>query len=141
MSGSYVYEDERDRYGYLSDVCDTLILRDIRQKHGVRNARLLERLSDYLMDNVSNITSARSVADALTSAGTKTNDRTISSYMSHLEEAFAFYRVKRYTSGGSATSRPETSTTWRITPSVTPSSGPATWTSAACWRTWWPSSS
>lgn len=96
MSGSYVYEDERDRYGYLSDVYDTLILRDIRQKHGVRNARLLERLSDYLMDNVSNITSARSVADALTSAGTKTNDRTISSYMSHLKEAFAFYRVRRY---------------------------------------------
>ena len=78
-SGSYVYGDERDRHGYLSDVYDTLILRDIVQRHGVRNAHLLGRLSDYMMDNVSNITSSRSIADALTSAGTKTNDRTIAS--------------------------------------------------------------
>lgn len=96
MSGGYVYEDERDRYGYLSDVYDTLVLRDIRQKHHIRNASMLARLSDYMMDNVSNITSSRSVADALTSAGTKTNDRTIASYMGYLEEAFAFYRVRRY---------------------------------------------
>lgn len=96
MSGSYVYGDERDRYGYLSGVYDTLILRDIVQRHGIRNPQLLGRLSDYMMDNVSNITSARSVADALTSSGTKTNDRTIASYMGYLEEAFAFYRVRRY---------------------------------------------
>ena len=96
MSGGYVYGDERDRHGYLSGVYGTLILRDIVQRHGIRNARQLERLSDYMADNVSNITSARGVADALTSAGTKANDRTISSYMSFLEEAFAFYRVRRY---------------------------------------------
>ena len=96
MSGGYVYGDERDRHGYLSGVFDTLILRDIVQRHGVRNAGLLGRLSDYMMDNISNITSARGVADALTSSGAKTNDRTIASYMAYLEEAFAFYRVRRY---------------------------------------------
>lgn len=96
MSGGYVYGDERDRYGYLSGVFDTLILRDIVQRHGIRGPQLLGRLSDYMMDNVSNITSARGVADALTSSGAKTNDRTIASYMAYLEEAFAFYRVRRY---------------------------------------------
>jgi len=96
MSGSYVYTDERDRHGYLSDVYDTLILRDIVQRHGIRNAGLLGRLSDYMMDNVSSITSSRSIADALTSAGTKTNDRTMASYLGYLTEAFAFYRVRRY---------------------------------------------
>ena len=96
MSGSYVYADERARHDYLSDVYDTLILRDIVQRHGIRNAGLLGRLSDYMMDNVSNITSSRSIADALTSAGTKTNDRTIASYLGYLTEAFAFYRVRRY---------------------------------------------
>lgn len=96
MSGSYVYTDERDRHVYLSDVYDTLILRDIVLRHDVRNASLLGRLSDYMMDNVSNITSSRSIANALTSAGTKTNDRTIASYLGYLTEAFAFYRVRRY---------------------------------------------
>ena len=96
MSGGYVYGDERDRYGHLSGVFDTLILRDIVQRHGIRGPQLLGRLADYMMDNVSNITSARGVADALTSSGAKTNDRTIASYMAYLEEAFAFYRVRRY---------------------------------------------
>lgn len=96
MSGGYVYGDERDRYGYLSGVFDTLVLRDIVHRHGIRSPQLLERLSDYMMDNVSNITSARGVADALTSSGTKANDRTIASYMAYLGEAFAFYRVRRY---------------------------------------------
>ena len=96
MSGSYVYTDERDRHGYLSDVYDTLILRDIVQRHNVRNASLLGRLSVYMMDNVSSITSSRGTANALTSAGTKTNDRTIASYLGYLTEAFAFYRVRRY---------------------------------------------
>ena len=96
MSGSYVYGDEHDRQGYLSDVYDTLILRDIVQRHAIRNASLLGRLSDYMMDNVSNITSSRGIADALTSAGTKTNDRTIASYLGFLTEAFAFYRIRRY---------------------------------------------
>jgi len=96
MSGSYVYKNVEDRYAYVADVFDTLIMRDIRQKHGVRNPDMLNRLAEFMMDNVSNVTSARSVAHALTSSGSKTNDRTIGSYMEHLCGAFAFYRVRRY---------------------------------------------
>ena len=68
----------------------------VPKKHGIRNERLHERLVDYMADNMSNVTSAHSVTNALTSAGTVSDDRTISAHMSHLEETLAFYRIRHY---------------------------------------------
>ena len=96
MSGSYLYKTPESKYNYISDVFNTLIIRDIRQKYHVRNMPLMERLCDFLIDNISNQTSTRSVAAAFTSEQVKTNDRTISSYIKYLCNAFAFYKVRRY---------------------------------------------
>lgn len=96
MSGSYVYPSAEARRRYVADVFDTLIVRDIRQKHRVRNVDQLERVSNYLMDNVSNVTSVRGIADALGREGAPVSDKTVGAYLSYLCEAFAFYRVRRY---------------------------------------------
>ena len=96
MSGSYLYKTTELKYSYISDVFNTLIIRDIRQKYRIRNMPLMERLCDFLIDNISNQTSTRSVAAAFTSEQVKTNDRTISTYINYLCNAFAFYKVRRY---------------------------------------------
>ena len=96
MSGSYLYKTPESKYDYISDVFDTLIVRDIQRKYRVRNMPLMERLCDFLMDNISNQTSTRSVAAAFTGEQAKTNDRTISAYIKYLCNAFAFYKVRRY---------------------------------------------
>ena len=96
MSGSYLYKTTELKYSYISDVFNTLIIRDIRQKYRIRNMPLMERLCDFLIDNISNQTSTRSVAAAFTSEQVKTNDRTISTYIKYLCNAFAFYKVRRY---------------------------------------------
>ena len=96
MSGSYLYKSPKAKYDYISDVFDTLIVRDIQRKYNVRNISLMEQLCDFLIDNISNLTSARSVAKALAAQQMKTNDRTIGTYLKYLCNAFAFYRVRRY---------------------------------------------
>ncbi|MGI6090867.1 MAG: ATP-binding protein [Saccharofermentanales bacterium] len=96
MSGAYVYYDEASRSKYLNDVFDTLIIRDIVQKYKIRNTPLLEKITDFLMDNVSNLVSANSMANTLVSNKIKTNDKTVGAYISHLCHAFAFYRIRRY---------------------------------------------
>ncbi|MBQ8538720.1 MAG: ATP-binding protein [Ruminococcus sp.] len=96
MSGSYLYKDSEAKYDYIADVFDTLIVRDIRQKYKIRNTQLMERTVDFLMDNISNLTSARNIANALSSAKEKGNHVTISSYIQYLCNAFAFYKVRRY---------------------------------------------
>lgn len=96
MSGSYLYKDTESKYDYIADVFNTLIVRDIRRKYKIRNTALMDRIVDFLMDNVSNLSSARSIADTLTSNNDKINHKTVNAYIQYLCNAFAFYRIRRY---------------------------------------------
>jgi len=96
MSGSYLYKDQEAKYDYVADVFDTLIVRDIRKKYKIRNMQLMNQLVDFLMDNISNLTSARSIKNAFSGIQEKVNHVTISSYMQYLCNAFAFYKIRRY---------------------------------------------
>ena len=90
MSGSYLYDNHIDKYDYVAEVFDTLIVRDIRQKYKIRNTVLLNKIADYLMDNVSNLSSARNIADTLTGKKENINHKTVASYLQYLCNAFAF---------------------------------------------------
>ncbi len=96
MSGSYLYTDENSRASYINDVFETLVIRDIVQKFKIRNTPLLEKIADYLMDNISNVVSANKMANTLGSNNIKTNDKTVGTYIGYLCNAFGFYRVRRY---------------------------------------------
>lgn len=99
MAGSYLYKTDIERYDYLKNVYNALIVRDIVQKYKIRNTKLLDELSDFLMDNISNITSSRSITKELEKKSTTNkniSDKTINNYIKYLCNAFAFYKVRRY---------------------------------------------
>ena len=96
MAGSYLYKEQEDKYEYIENIFDTLILRDIRQKYNIKNPALMDRISQFLMDNLSNLTSARNITDTLISNKDKINHKTVSNYLSYLCNAFAFYKFCRY---------------------------------------------
>lgn len=96
MSGSYLYKDQEMKYDYIADVFNTLIVRDIRKKYKIKKVQLMDRIVDFLMDNISNISSARNIANALGNVNEKIHHTTVGSYMQYLCNAFAFYKVRRY---------------------------------------------
>ncbi len=96
MAGSYLYRDQEAKYNYIEEVFNTLIVRDIRTKYKIRNTALMDRLCDFLMDNISNLTSARSITDTFNSNKDEINHKTIGSYLQYLCNAFAFYKIRRY---------------------------------------------
>lgn len=96
MSGSYEYKTLDDKYDYLRETYDTLIVRDIEEKHGVKNPVVMDGLSDFLMDNISKPTSARNITNTLNSNKIEASNKTITEYMKYLCEAYAFYKVRRY---------------------------------------------
>ena len=96
MAGSYVYKDQQAKYDYIQEVFNTLIVRDIRTKYKIRNTALMDRLVDFLMDNISNLTSPRKISDTFNSFKDKINHNTVGAYMQYLCNAFAFYKVRRY---------------------------------------------
>ncbi len=96
MSGSYLYKTQEEKYQYISDVFNTLIVRDIKQKYNIKNADVLNNLNNYLIDNISNLTSSNNITNFLNSNNINITDKTIKNYIDYLCNAFAFYKVKRY---------------------------------------------
>lgn len=96
MSGAYPYKTEKDKFNYLQDVYKTLILRDVVQKYKIRKTILIEKVSDFMMDNISNITSARNITKVISGTDLKANNVTINNYIKYLCNAFAFYQIRKY---------------------------------------------
>ena len=97
MAGSYLYRTEDQKRRYInSEVLNALVVRDIVSKYKLKNEQLLHALIDYLMDNVGNLTSIRSIADTLEPSRMKADHKTIGKYVDALCKAFAFYRFRRY---------------------------------------------
>ena len=96
MSGSYIYKTQEEKYQYISDVFNTLIIRDIKQKYNIKNTDVLNNLNNYLIDNISNLTSSNNVTHFLNSNKVNITDKTVKNYIDYLCNAFAFYKVKRY---------------------------------------------
>ena len=87
---------------YLSGLYDVVVTRDIlnrgriRERNKVVDPVLLERVTAFLADNIGNKLSMKSIADTLTSAGTKTTNKTVDSYVTALDDAYLFYKADRY---------------------------------------------
>lgn len=96
MAGSYLYDNEEKRYNYILDVYKTLIVRDINEKYNIKNNELLDNLTNFMMDNISNITSIRNITNSLNKFDNTLNHKTIGSYIQYLCNAFLFYKIKRY---------------------------------------------
>ena len=96
LAGSYAYKTEKDRVNYIKEVYETIVTRDLVQKYALPDTLVLQRLSEFLMDNISNLTSPNKVSQLLTANNTQTNHVTVGKYIKYLCNAFVFYDVKRY---------------------------------------------
>lgn len=96
LSGAYVYSEKEDQASYIKDVYTAIIKRDLVDKYGIKEEALLDSLTDYMMDNISNLTSASKISNVFKQNKVETNHITIGNYMKYLCSAFMFYKVKRY---------------------------------------------
>ena len=96
FAGAYVYRTPQDRSAYIKEIYDTIINRDLIQKYKLTDTVMLDMLAEYLMDNISNLTSSNKISSTLTSNKHPTNHVTTSKYIRYLCSAFLFYPVKRY---------------------------------------------
>lgn len=96
LAGAYIYRDKEDQVSYIKDVYQSVIKRDLLDKYGIKEEALLDSLTDYLMDNVSNLTSASKISTFFKQNGYETNHITIGNYIKYLCSAYMFYKVKRY---------------------------------------------
>lgn len=96
LAGSYAYKSQEESYGYIRDVYRTILTRDLVERYALPDAHVLERLSEYMMDNSGNLNSPNNIANVLTANKVSTNHVTVGKYISYLQSAFVFYEVRRY---------------------------------------------
>ncbi|MDR0849527.1 MAG: ATP-binding protein, partial [Propionibacteriaceae bacterium] len=81
---------------YLTGVLNTILTRDVAVRKKVANMGTLFNLVEFMADNIGNLTSAKRIADTMTSMGQKVTMPTIENYLDGLTEAFLLYPVGRY---------------------------------------------
>jgi predicted AAA+ superfamily ATPase len=81
---------------YLDGVVATVLMKDVIPRRGVRDTSAFESLVAYLADGIATETTAKRLADTLTSAGRPVSSKTIESYMAGLTAAYLWYRVDRF---------------------------------------------
>ena len=97
FAGSYLYKNIEEKYDYINkDVYQTIIIRDLMKRYNIRNKDILENLCDYMLDNISNLSSINNITKYFNSNNRKITDKTISNYVKYLSDAFIFYKINRY---------------------------------------------
>lgn len=81
---------------YLSDTYDAIVVKDIVQRNKLNNANLLNLLLNFLMDNIANPFSARSIVAALAANGIKTTVDTVLAYIGYIKNAMIIHSAQRY---------------------------------------------
>lgn len=88
---------------YVSALKDTVLLRDIIQRHNIKDTRLLEDIFVFLVNNASNLISIRSVVNYFKSNGRKTSYDTVAAYIGYIEDTYLIHRTERYNIRGKET--------------------------------------
>ncbi len=96
LAGSYLYQDKNDKLTYIRGVYNTLVKRDLVDKYNITETSLLDTLTNFLMDDISNLTTTSKITNVLKNNKVTTNHVTIGNYIKYLCSAFMFYKVKRY---------------------------------------------
>ncbi|MBF4695164.1 ATP-binding protein [Fusibacter ferrireducens] len=81
---------------FLEGIYNTVLMKDVIERNGVRDAALLESILKFIASNVGSIVSTKKISDYLTSSGRKTTSDTIDNYLKMLESAFIIYKANRY---------------------------------------------
>ena len=81
---------------YLSDTYDAIVVKDIIQRNKLNDSALLNLLLSFLMDNIANPFSARSIVSALAANGIRTSVDTVLAYLGYIKNAMIMSSVQRY---------------------------------------------
>jgi len=96
LAGSYLYAQPQEAENYIRNVYNTIVKRDLVDKYKITEISVLETLAEFLMDNISNLTTISKVASILVNNKIATTHVTIGNYAKYLCNSFLFYKVKRY---------------------------------------------
>ncbi len=89
-------ENEEMVNDYLSGVFHTIMLKDVVERHTIRNVVFLNNLITFMADTMGKLNSANSIAKYMKSQQMEASTNLILSYMSYFSEAFLVHQIERF---------------------------------------------
>jgi predicted AAA+ superfamily ATPase len=87
--------DDEIIYGYLKSIYSTIILKDIVARYNIRDIDFLERLLEYLSDNLGSYVSSKKISDFLKAQRVSLSVNTVMNYLKYLSNSFFTNKVQR----------------------------------------------
>lgn len=88
--------DSNTKRHYVSAIRETVLLRDIIQRYNIKDAKLLDDIFSFLVNNASNLISIPKIVNFFKSKNRQTNYETISNYIQYIENTFLIHKAERY---------------------------------------------
>lgn len=85
-----------ERKLYLKDLYNTAILKDIVERNNIKDINLLNRVIQFIMENIGGIISSNSITNYLKQEGIKTTPETIYNYIEFINNSLIINKVNRY---------------------------------------------
>lgn len=87
--------DEDYKLEYLNDLFDSIFNKDIVKRYKIKDLGILQRLVNFILDNVGKQFSAKNIIEYLNNYKIDISRKTIYNYLKYLEEACLIYKVQR----------------------------------------------
>ncbi len=87
--------DDEIVYGYLKSIYNTIILKDIVSRYNIRDIDFLERLVEYLSDNLGSYVSSKKISDFLKAQRISLSVNTVMNYLNYLTSSYFINKVQR----------------------------------------------
>jgi predicted AAA+ superfamily ATPase len=99
----FALPNHETKRNYISAIKDTVLLRDVIQRHNIKEPKLLEDIFIFLVNNASNLISITNIVNFFKSKNRKTTYDTVSNYIGFIEDTFLIHKVERYNIRGKET--------------------------------------
>jgi len=96
MPQRFLMQSETETRVYLSDLYNSIVLRDIIQRSKIKDVDILNRIVEYMVMNTSQTFSAKSISDFFESINRKVSTETIYGYIEYISSSLIMNKAVRY---------------------------------------------
>jgi predicted AAA+ superfamily ATPase len=97
LPGLHAFDfDEIPTFQYLEAIYQSILLKDVVARHNIRNASLLDNVTQYLFDNIGNLFNASNVAKYLKNQRLSNSLPTVQAHVKYICEAFLAHQVRQF---------------------------------------------
>lgn len=89
-------EEGREVRQYLTDIYNTVLLKDIVTRLRISDVTSLEQVTKFLLHNIGNRVSSGKIANTLKAAGKGVDQKTVDKYIRGLTDSLLLYEANRY---------------------------------------------